>query len=202
MTEETAYPLSWPHGRPRTLPHQRTRSAFSRESAHALTLEQARRQLEDELRRLGVHKFILSTNVQLRQDGYPYSGRKAPDDPGVAVYFTLLKRPTVLACDKWDRVPDNIRAIVKHIDALRGQERWGVGSIEQAFAGYVALPAPGQATERSWRSVFECTSHDEITTLDELSLRYRRLAMERRGDEDLLRELNVARDQAREELAA
>lgn len=31
---------------------------------------------------------------------------------------------------------------MKHIEALRGQERWGVGSLDQAFAGYAALPDP------------------------------------------------------------
>src|SRR6185295_6480416 len=49
-----------------------------------------------------------------------------------------------LACDKWNRVECNVHAIAKHIEALRGQERWGVGSLEQAFRGYTALPAVGQ----------------------------------------------------------
>lgn len=46
----------------------------------------------------------------------------------------------MMACGKWNRAQDNIWAIAKHVEALRGQERWGVGSIEQAFRGYTALP--------------------------------------------------------------
>jgi len=36
---------------------------------------------------------------------------------------------------------------------LRGQERWGVGSVEQAFRGYLALPGPGESTGSKWWEV-------------------------------------------------
>ena len=62
-----------------------------------------------------------------------------PDDPGVAVYFQLHDKERVLACDKWDTVADNIAAIAAHIDGIRRQDRYGVGTIDQAFAGYSAL---------------------------------------------------------------
>jgi hypothetical protein len=73
----------------------------------------------------------------------------AANDPGIAVYFTLGKKRVVLACDKWAAPQENIYAIAKHVEALRGQDRWGVGSIEQAFAGYMALE------ERTGPSCFE-----------------------------------------------
>jgi DnaJ-domain-containing protein 1 len=62
----------------------------------------------------------------------------------VAFYFELDGEPHVLACDRWATGPDNIAALAAHIEALRGQERWGVADIRQAFAGHVALPAPEQ----------------------------------------------------------
>jgi hypothetical protein len=37
------------------------------------------------------------------------------------------------------------------IDAMRGMQRWGVGSVEQLFTGYVSLSAP-EAPE-DWRAV-------------------------------------------------
>lgn len=89
---------------------------------------------------MSVWHIVISTNIPLRRDGLPYSNQKEPQDTGAAVYFKVDGKPTVLACDKWNTVGDNIWAIAKHIDALRGQQRWGVGSIEQAFAGYAALP--------------------------------------------------------------
>ena len=54
----------------------------------------------------------------------------------------------VLACDRWDRPEHNLRAIAKHVEAIRGQERWGVGSVAQAFRGYQALPS--RATGKPW----------------------------------------------------
>lgn len=146
----TAYPLAWPFGWKRTAAYLRQRAAFGRQRQNQygyatkdrLTLEQARKRLADELDRLGAINEVLSTNLLLRADGWPKGGQRAPDDPGAAVYFDYAGRPTVLACDKWDRIEDNIAAIAKHIEAMRGMDRWGVGTVAQAFTGYQALPAP------------------------------------------------------------
>lgn len=135
----TAYPLSWPAGWKRT--SYRTRAIF-KSDGREVTIAIARKRLADQLDLLRANNVILSTNVELRADGQPRSDRRPPVDPGVAVYFDLKRRPTVLACDKWDRVADNIVALAKHIEAMRGMDRWGVGTLEQAFTGYQALPAP------------------------------------------------------------
>lgn len=144
-----AYPLSWPTGWPRTKELQRQRARFGQKdyskswsATKALTIAIARDRLQAELERLGASNPILSTNVELRLDGQPRSDRSPPVDPGVAIYFDLRGKPTVLACDKWDRVADNINALAKHIEAMRGMDRWGVGTLEQAFTGYQALAAP------------------------------------------------------------
>lgn len=130
-----AYPLSWPESWPRK--GSKKQSAFNRKRSIAAAIDE----LVGELARLGVpsYNFILSTNVETRRDGYPYSNRKEPSDKGVAVYFNLKGNDHVLACDTWNRVACNIWAIVKHIEALRGQQRWEVGNIMQAFRGYKAI---------------------------------------------------------------
>lgn len=48
----------------------------------------ARDQLLAELRLLGAKGLVVSTNVELRLDGLPYSESRHIADPGVAVYFT------------------------------------------------------------------------------------------------------------------
>jgi DnaJ domain len=154
MSEQTSFPLSWPDNWPRN--KYRYNSPFTRPTSFAArrrSMEECRRELAAELRRLGATKEVLSTNVRLRLDGSPYSGQAQPTDPGAAVYFQLKGKPVSLACDKWNRVEDNIWAIVKHIESIRGQERWGVGSVEQAFRGYMALPTPGQSSGIQWWSV-------------------------------------------------
>jgi len=109
-------------------------------------MDEATNMLIGELERLGATDEILSTNVKLRLNGEPYSHQPQPADTGAAVYFKLNKRDVSLACDKWNRAECNVLAIAKHIEALRGQERWGVGSIEQAFRGYMQLPGIGQTS--------------------------------------------------------
>jgi hypothetical protein len=132
-----------------------------------------------ELGRLGVRPgdFIVSTNLQTRLDGLPYSTAKEPADPGVAVYFRLKGADRVLACDSWDRVAGNLCAIAQHIDALRRIDRYGVGTLEQAFAGYAALPARGQ----TWRTTLGFAP-DEAVTEERIHAAFRERAREAHPD--------------------
>ena len=145
--EHEAYPLDWPANWPRHK-GERGRAAFGTRGRgdyggkDQLSIANGLSRLTREMNLLAAwnEQCVVSSNVELRLDGLPGSNRRAPDDPGVAVYFRLDGNPYCLACDKWDRVADNLAAVAAHIGAMRGQERWGVGSTEQAFAGYAALP--------------------------------------------------------------
>lgn len=95
-------------------------------------------------------EWLMSSNIRRAQQGFPISNAKNPTDPGVAVYFKINGRPVSLACDKWILVEDNMYALAMHIEALRGQDRWGVGTIEQAFRGYMALPGVGESSGSKW----------------------------------------------------
>jgi hypothetical protein len=142
---QAEHPLSWPLGWKRE--GSRHSSRFGRD----LSIASAVQSLEDELARAGARDVVLSTNLVPRLDGYPKSGQAQPADRGVAVYFTRSKKALVLACDRWDRVEANIRAIAKHVEALRGQDRWGVGTLDQAFTAYQALPPQGGTCAPDWR---------------------------------------------------
>jgi DnaJ-domain-containing protein 1 len=83
----------------------------------------------------------------VRLDGLPRSGHREPDDPGAAVYFSLHGKPRCLACDRWNTVAENLAAIAAHVSAIRAVDRYGVGTLDQAFAGYAQLPA---STEEWW----------------------------------------------------
>ena len=133
MTDDIqVHPLSWPFGRPRL--------NNSRHSAFKITHERAVRFVIDEIRRLGGSRPIISTNIPLRNDGLPYANFRKPDDRAAAVYFTRRGKQMCFACDKWDQVHDNIYAIGKTIEALRGIERWGTGDmVEQAFDDDIRL---------------------------------------------------------------
>lgn len=169
--EITNYPLAWPVGWGRTKPYDRKSSQFGRHS-----IISSARYLENEIRLMRGSSMIISTNLRVRNDGIPYSNQRMPDDPGVAVYFDWKKKPIVFACDKYRTVEDNLWAIVKHLEALRGQERWGVGSLDQAFAGYQALPDPNR---REWWEVLHVAP---TASNDEIKQAYLRLAKQHHPD--------------------
>jgi hypothetical protein len=140
----------------------------------------------------GASHMVLSTNVALRLDGLPRADQPKQSDPGAALYFHRNGTPICMPCDKWDRVEDNIYAIAMHIGAMRGMERWGVGTTEQAFAGYKAL-TPGEA----WYDVLECRPDATREIVEaQYRTRLRTAHPDVGGSNQAMARLNVARDEA------
>jgi hypothetical protein len=182
-----AYPLYWPEGRARTLSRQS--SAFKTSG-----LARVRDELLNELKLLRARLIVISTNIPIRRDGLPYAGQAQPKDPGVAVYFTRNDKQLCFACDRWRKVEDNIWAVAKTIDALRGVARWGTGDmIEAAFTGFAALPAA-----KPWHEILGC---EAMATNDEIEEAYRREVMRRHPDKggsvEAFGELMAAMEQVR-----
>ena len=159
-----AYPVDWPIGRKKEGGHKQ---ALWKSGGGRLNFDQAVGRLREQVNAITkpgenwrARELTLSTNFELRSDGRPRRDRRRPLDQAVAFFFELDGEPHALACDRFDRIEDNIAAIAAHIEALRGQERWGVADMKQAFAGHVALPAP----EQWWQvlGVVPNASPDEI----------------------------------------
>lgn len=154
-------------------------------------MDKAIKNVQNEVHALGGSDLVISSNLPLRADGEPMRRPGYIGDMGVAVYFTYKKRPMCFACDRWNEVNDNMQSIAKTIEALRGIERWGTGQmVEQAFTGFVSLPAP----EQPWQ-VLGVSSH---ATRDEIEDAYRRLASQHHpdkgGDTHQMARINAARD--------
>jgi hypothetical protein len=210
------YPLAWPLGWVRTRLVDRQRSPFTQKLSTVtgegllavstarygpVTLRTAVDRLEQQIDALGGQDPTLSTNLQVRIDGAPRGGQAEPADPGAACYFRFKGRATVLACDRYRRVAENIAALAAHIDALRRIERYGVGTIEQALAGYKALPADSAA---DWRAVFGLGRH-ELVSPAVVQRAYKELAAlahpdKPGGSDDRMTQLNRAREFALQEL--
>jgi hypothetical protein len=193
-----AYPLAWPAGRPRTGSGWRERARFEVSFARARDNVVHEVKLLTETTRWGDAGIVISTNVALRRDGLPLANQRAPDDVGVAVYFTYKKQQRCFACDRWDRIEHNMQAVAKTIEALRGIARWGTGDmLEAAFTGFTALPAPGAT--KAWREVL-----GDHSTLESAQMAYRRAAAvahpDRGGNDRQMAELNRAWQQAQEAL--
>jgi hypothetical protein len=188
-----AYPLKWPAGTPRTAAAGRSRSPFGKydwnDSLH---------NLRRELGLLGAALVTISTNQPIRRDGEPYAQERQISDPGVAVYFSLKELPVCFPCDRWQTIAENIRAITKHIEAMRGMERWGVGKSNQAFAGYKALRSSNDVTDEDWWLVLGL---EETATIAQIQDAFRIAAFANHpdrpgGSAEKMQRLNSARDRA------
>lgn len=197
--DTAAYPLQWPVSWPRARARYH---AKWREEGHLLSMSAALDRLYLELERMRADRIVVSSNV--RPAGYRAElTREQAQDPGAAVYFRLKGQPRVLACDKWMRTPDNIAAIAAHIAAARGQERWGVGTLDQAFAGYLALPPV--AARKPWWEWLGYVQQPRSAHIDEIRARYleriERAHPDRGGNANLAAEINAAWEEAQRELA-
>lgn len=198
-----AYPLYWPEGRPKMPSYQREAARFD------TTFARARDNVVREVELLcgktyyanSKANLIVSTNIALRRDGLPLANQRQPDDVGVAVYFHYKNAQVCFACDRWKKIEDNMQAIAKTIEALRGIARWGTGDMmEAAFKGFTALPAPAAG---GWRQVLGFAGGESVNS-DVLRARYRKLASDRHpdkgGSDAAMSALNVALAQAQAEI--
>lgn len=202
----TAYPLAWPDGWPRT-PEYRRKPAGKLKAP----FDQSRRRMENTVRLLGSRTLVVSSNLQLRNDGWPRAdqARARIDDPGVAVYFSLRDKPMVIAQDRYQWASANLQSLALALEYLRGLERHGGGHMmERAFGGFAALPPPDGAapTDRPWRELLgplpAGLSNADLLLIVEA--RYRAKARETHADTGGSNEamilLNAAVARAREEL--
>jgi hypothetical protein len=195
--------LYWPEGWKRTK---------DRETARFEThFVKARDGVLRSLKLMRASDTLISSNVPLRRDGLPLAGMAEPADPGVAVYWVESKPDVVsgktmrvLACDKWRKVRDNLRAIELTLESFRAIERHGASEVlDRAFTGFTALPA--SAARRTWREVLGLVGIVGVTR-DRISAAYRELALRRHpdhgGSDAAFIELTAARDQALAEIGA
>lgn len=182
-----AYPLYWPESFPRTKHPEKSR--------FQTRFRDARDGLMEELRKMEAKNIVVSTNIPIKNDGLPYANQKEPPDRGVAVYFEWKGESYSLACDKWDKVGDNIQAIRKTIEAMRGLDRWGVSDmLQRTFSGFKALPDHTGAGKEAWWVVLGVDSN---ASEDVIRQAYHKKMKENhpdteKGDNDLAVKINVA----------
>lgn len=190
-----SYPLSWPVGW--------KRETWRKPSKFKTSFAVARDQLFRELKLLGARvdtrsweapQVILSSNVPLRRDGLPLAGQSNPKDPGIAVYFKLDKKAMVFACDQYLKVEENLYAITKTIEALRGIKRWGASDMmERSFTGFQALPPP----KSNWWEILEVP---QSASAEQIKDAWRRLAgihhPDRGGSNEMMSKINKAYEEA------
>lgn len=190
MESTRAYPLYWPEGWPRAKSYKVAR--FGDHSVYAGRVEVTR-----QVNLFEGSSLIISTNLQLNQDGTPRSKQRQPDDRGVAIFFKRAGVDVALACDIYTTVEDNLWALARTLDALRQIERDGSPSlINRAFKGFAALQDP---SKREWWEVLGVSA---VATDEQIRQAYRELVRTyhpdntKTGDADLFRQVQQAYEMA------
>lgn len=179
--------LTWPDTKPRAA--QRVGSAFKGTEA-----AREAREIEYEMGRWHVRHFIISRNNQ----------RIFAGDPGAAVWWTDSRGELrVLACDKYQKLADNLHAIRLTLEAMRALERWGAYTAEQAAEGArLALPPPAPAAGPSWWEVLGVERSWPLPAIEQIWRgRADKAHPDRGGSPEAMAALNAAIDAARKEKA-
>lgn len=185
-----AYPLTWPHGIPRTEASRRQASQFK------TALDPALKNVSNSLRRFGeatgkaVSGIVISTNYTL--------GDRTPRDPGVAVWFVWDGRERCIAVDRYPRLEHNLQAIHHVLEARVTEARHGgLRIVQQTFTGFVALPAPDKVGDKT---CWEILGVQPLAPREKIEEAHREKAKtlhpDRGGDAVSMAELNAARDVA------
>jgi hypothetical protein len=134
----------WPHGS--TPAHaRRSRHVFRAAWSDTLNL------LERELRHLGARNVVIGCGLReqdIRNDGWPRSGARVLEHPGVEVSFDSPHGRLVYATDVCAWWEHNVRAIGLGLEALRAVDRHGITRRGEQYAGFKALTAGGPSPER------------------------------------------------------
>lgn len=138
---------------------------------------------------MGGYNLVVSTNLRRRQDGgiFAVDLRRGVEDPGVAVYFQRGDTRVCFCCDRYHHPWENMRAIGKTIEAMRGIERWGSAEmLDRAFTGFEALPPP-----KHWSEILDVPA---TASKADINAAWRRKV--KGATEAELYELNAAKDAA------
>lgn len=148
------------------------------------------REIGYEMARWGAREFIISRN-RLRI----YAG-----DPAVALWW-LDKNDIlhVLACDRYSSMGENMHAIRLTLEAMRGLERWGAMTQEQAAEGTRLLMIEDRSKPRWW-DILGVERSWPLGAIEAVwKTKAEKAHPDRGGDTAQLAALNAAMDTARRE---
>lgn len=179
--------LTWPPHKPRA--SQRIGSPFKQPH-----IDREELRIRDELKRWRITKWMLSRNHQ----------RLFAGDPAVAVWWEDPEDKSLrcIACDCYRDMASNAHAIYLTLDALRGVERWGAYTTEEATEGArLALPPPADAAGPPWWEVLGVERDWPLAAIEAVyRTKVEKAHPDRGGSHAEIAALNAARDEARKEL--
>lgn len=110
--------------------------------------------LKRELKAVHARDVVLEIAIrenEIRIDGMPYA-KARPEHPGVILSMTAEGGALRFPCDAFTDWQDNLRAIVRTMEALRAVERYGVVAQHEQYNAWRAIEGP-RAMPQGWPSI-------------------------------------------------
>jgi hypothetical protein len=187
------YPLAWPPGRVRTPPDRREKGRYS-----LRLFSQAMATIEAEIARWQRPRRDARL-VDWQLSSWHVGRSQLHADPGAALWFTLAGKDItggaslmVLACDRFQELPQNVRALSLTMERLRLVDEVGAYTLVAAVEGAKALPPPADA--RGWHEILGVAESAPLVVAEAA---YRALARAAGEGSPRLRDLNDAIARAR-----
>lgn len=122
----------------------RTPTGTRRRAQFGARWDTVRSDLERELDLLGATQAVIGLDLRpsdIRVDGWPKANAYAP--PPVSLTTDSRHGPLRYQCDRWAHWRDNVRAIGLVLTRQRLVNDAGVGTSDQVYRGFQALPSGG-----------------------------------------------------------
>lgn len=196
----TSEAIDWPEGYDRTDPDDREPYPGSISLGH----REAFASIEEELEAWGavLDRVEFAATEYARDPNVPHKSDD-PDDPGVAVYFRRLEEDAdhgyALACDRWESLRDNARAISLYVRRKRLAERCEVATAESEFSTAALPSGEEEAIVATSQPPHEVLGTSPAPTVDEVREAFRERVKEvhpdNGGSDAEFRRVKEARDE-------
>ena len=192
------HPLKYP---PRWVPTPQNSRSQKNNFPRSLTLAEAIRYLEEEVRTWKAYLTTVYSSYQYLNN--ERLRKKIANDSGVSVSIKIGLTFYHITCDKWYLIEHNIYAIHLALRAMRNIEEWGIASKESLLG--LSAPAPTREMAEAAHDVqlpewMTALGLGPTATIEDANAVYRRRAKMFVEDEEGLLGLNNAMDEARKHL--
>lgn len=138
---------------------------------------------------------LMTTNMEVNLDGSIRARQRKPEDQGATLVFPWKDRETVVAVDCFFELEQNIAAIASALEAIRRLHRLDASMMDQAMAGFQALPNPGAISQSHWKTALGFSMEDEVN-FEQAKHRYRvcmsRAHTDKGGNHETAAKINMA----------
>lgn len=148
-----------------------------RDKYGALPVADAVNRVAEESVYLNAETMFLWGDIMVGKGGRVLATQKPKPLPMALLVLLIGGKRHSFPSSSYDSLAGNLAAVAAHLNAVRGIERWGVGTVEQMMEGFKELPPKGDVPH--WAEVLGVARWD---TDEYVRMRWQELVLENHPD--------------------